>query len=169
MRASLWAHLPFGQVRTDVGNISQTDFGYTGQRANSYIKLLDYKSRWYDPDLGRFVSPDSIVPDAANPQSWNRFSYVENNPILNTDPTGHVIPCLPAGCGGNNQLGDVLVVVAAVGAGALTIGSMPAWVPVALAGVVVIGLVAQMTKSIQNPGNTLENNFRGGLNSEQQF
>jgi RHS repeat-associated protein len=76
-------------VRTDVGNITQTDFGYTGQRANSYIKLDDYHSRWYDADLGRFVSPDSIVPDAANPQSLNRYSYVDNAPISQSDPSGH--------------------------------------------------------------------------------
>ena len=36
-------YLPFGQVRRDVGNISLTDFGYTGQRTNSYIKLDDYR------------------------------------------------------------------------------------------------------------------------------
>lgn len=37
----------------------------------------------------RFLTPDTIVPVPANPQSWNRYSYVNNNPINYNDPTGH--------------------------------------------------------------------------------
>jgi hypothetical protein len=43
----------------------------------------------YDPIIGRFISPDSIVPDLYNPQSLNRYSYCLNNPLRYTDPTGH--------------------------------------------------------------------------------
>ncbi len=39
--------------------------------------------------LNRFISADTIVPDPANPQSFNRYSYVLNNPIRYTDPSGH--------------------------------------------------------------------------------
>jgi hypothetical protein len=39
--------------------------------------------------LGRFISPDPIVPDPGNPQSLNRYSYVGNNPVNLTDPSGH--------------------------------------------------------------------------------
>jgi len=87
-------YLPFGQVRTDVGTITQTDFGYTGQRnldaqGRSFtLGLLDYHARFYDPGLGRWTQPDSIVPDG-NPQSLNRLSYSGNNPINFNDPTGH--------------------------------------------------------------------------------
>src|SRR5258707_2503093 len=80
-------YMPFGQVRTITGGpITQTDFGFTGQRNNSYINLLDYRSRWMDPLLGRFVSADSIVPSYANPQSLNRYSYGLNKPIIEIDP-----------------------------------------------------------------------------------
>jgi hypothetical protein len=41
------------------------------------------------PDIGRFASADTIVPDPANPQSYNRYSYVENRPLNFSDPTGH--------------------------------------------------------------------------------
>jgi uncharacterized protein RhaS with RHS repeats len=52
--------------------------------------LYDYNARYYDPTVGRFVSADSIVPGAGNPQSLNRYSYTLNNPLKYTDPTGHV-------------------------------------------------------------------------------
>jgi len=46
-------------------------------------------ARYYDPGLGRFISADSIAPGFANPQNRNRYSYVLNNPLKYTDPTGH--------------------------------------------------------------------------------
>lgn len=46
-------------------------------------------ARWYHPALGRFVSADSIVPEAGNPQALNRYAFVYNNPVKYTDPTGH--------------------------------------------------------------------------------
>jgi len=66
-----------------------TDRQYTGQINDSYIKLYHMGARMYDPELGRFISPDSIVPDFSNPQSLNRYSYVLNNALKYTDPTGH--------------------------------------------------------------------------------
>ena len=45
--------------------------------------------RPYDPALGRFVQPDTIVPQPGNPQSLNRYAYGYNNPLRFTDPTGH--------------------------------------------------------------------------------
>jgi hypothetical protein len=39
--------------------------------------------------LGRFISPDTIIPQATNSQAYNRYSYVINNPLSLTDPTGH--------------------------------------------------------------------------------
>ena len=47
-----------------------------------------YRARHYDPSLGRFVQPDTIVPEPGNPQALNRYSYVGNNPLRYTDPTG---------------------------------------------------------------------------------
>jgi hypothetical protein len=54
------------------------------------MELLDYGARRYDPQIGRFLSPDTIIPDPSNPQSFNRYSYVSNNPLRYTDPTGHI-------------------------------------------------------------------------------
>ena len=46
-------------------------------------------ARYYDPELGRFIQPDTIFADYGNPQSYNRYSYCVNNPLRYTDPTGH--------------------------------------------------------------------------------
>jgi hypothetical protein len=51
--------------------------------------LIEMGARWYDSSLGRWISADTIVPDMANPQSLNRYSYVYNNPVIYVDPTGH--------------------------------------------------------------------------------
>ena len=57
-----------------------------------FIKLADsqyYKARFYDPSIGRFLNPDTIIPDEWNLQAYNRYSYVVGNPITYVDPTGH--------------------------------------------------------------------------------
>ena len=70
----------FGENRyIDTGK-QVTPYRFTGQRWERGIKLYFYRSRWYDPALGRFVQADTIVPDPADPQSLNRYSYVLNKP-----------------------------------------------------------------------------------------
>ena len=79
----------WGETRYSSGT-TPTSYRYTGQRDDSYINLLWYGSRHYDPALGRFTSPDSIVPIASQGvQAWDRYAYVNNAPTRYTDPTGH--------------------------------------------------------------------------------
>ncbi len=66
-----------------------TDRRYTDQREEAGLGLYDYVARRYDPYINRWIQPDTIVPDPANPQSLNRYSYVYNNPLRYVDPTGH--------------------------------------------------------------------------------
>ena len=93
-------YMPFGEVRDISGatNITETDFGYTGQRNLASMGLMDYNARFYSPTLGRFIQPDSFVPNPINPQLWNRYSYAYNNPIIYIDPDGNFafIPLLIA-------------------------------------------------------------------------
>ncbi len=44
----------------------------------------------YDPVIGRFISPDNLLPDLYDPQALNRYSYCRNNPLIYVDPTGHL-------------------------------------------------------------------------------
>ena len=60
---------------------------FTGQRLDS-TGLYYYGARYYDPAIGRFISPDTTIPDGCNTQSINRYSYVINNPTSAIDPTG---------------------------------------------------------------------------------
>jgi hypothetical protein len=46
-------------------------------------------ARFFDPYINRFVSPDPIIPQPGNPQSFNRYSYCLGNPLRYRDPTGH--------------------------------------------------------------------------------
>jgi RHS repeat-associated protein len=84
-------YYPFGEPRpsTATGELEFDRHRFTGQELDSTTQLYDYGARYYNPALGRFLSPDSIVPDSRNPQSLNRYSYVRNNPLSRIDPTGH--------------------------------------------------------------------------------
>jgi RHS repeat-associated protein len=85
--------MPFGGTRWESGS-TPTDFQFTGQRKEAGFGLYDYHARYYDPTLGRFVSADSVVPGAGNPQALNRYGYVFNNPLKYVDPTGHCPWCI---------------------------------------------------------------------------
>jgi len=80
---------PYGEVLTSTLPVTLTDRLFTGQRFDSSSGLYYYNARYYDPHLGRFIQPDTLVPDPLNPQAWNRFSYVYNNPASYVDPGGH--------------------------------------------------------------------------------
>ena len=79
---------PFGEDR-DAGTGLNTDRKFTGQTEDEAAGLYWYASRAYDPAIGRFCSPDPIVPEPGNPQALNRYSYVYNNPLKFVDPSGH--------------------------------------------------------------------------------
>jgi RHS repeat-associated protein len=81
-------YYPYGGTRSG-GSGLPTEYRYTGQRRDPYINLYEMGARWYDADLGRWISPDTIVPQAGNPQALNRYSYVNNSPLKFVDPTGH--------------------------------------------------------------------------------
>ena len=80
---------PFGDARGTQPSSDITDRGFTGHRENRDIGLTYMSARYYVGEIGRFASADTLVPDPQNPQSFNRFAYVNNNPLKYTDPSGH--------------------------------------------------------------------------------
>jgi RHS repeat-associated protein len=81
-------YYPFGETRLTTGSIF-TDKLFTGQREMAGLGIYHYQARFYSPYINQFLSADTIVPGYSNPQNLNRYSYVTNNPLRYTDPTGH--------------------------------------------------------------------------------
>ena len=84
------AYDPYGVVISTTGS-SQSAYSFTGEYADTYIKLNYLRSRWYDPASGRFNTKDSWQGDYNRPLSLNRWMYTEGNPVNYTDPSGHDI------------------------------------------------------------------------------
>ena len=79
---------PAGRVDTSL-NPANGNRGYTGHEHLDELGLVHMNGRVFDPVLARFLSPDSIVEEPDLLQSHNRYSYVLNNPLRYTDPSGH--------------------------------------------------------------------------------
>ena len=75
--------------RATITGISSSSFQFTG-RENDGTGLYYYRARYYSPSSHRFISED---PYRLRGGSWNFFSYVGNNPVVRTDPTGLRCPC----------------------------------------------------------------------------
>ncbi|NQW17632.1 MAG: RHS repeat-associated core domain-containing protein [Chloroflexi bacterium] len=63
---------------------------FTGQRRDAATGLGFYNARYYDSEIGRFISADSIVPGGTRADMFNRYVYVSNNPLKYKDPSGHI-------------------------------------------------------------------------------
>ena len=62
--------------------------GYTGHEHLTWFGLINMNARLYDPVLGRFLSPDPFVQMPDFTQSFNRYSYCLNNPLVYVDENG---------------------------------------------------------------------------------
>ena len=63
--------------------------GYTGHEQVDAVGIIHMGGRIYDPKLGRFLQADPFIQAPGNSQSLNRYSYVFNNPMTWTDPSGY--------------------------------------------------------------------------------
>jgi RHS repeat-associated protein len=131
------AYFPYGEIWTNsLAPASGLHHKFTGQELDDSIALYFYNARYYDPIIGRFVSPDNLgggiidltqttepqklitvldlirgygrvasyahpnistgySGNPENPHSLNRYSYVYNNPLRYTDPTGEQAQLIP--------------------------------------------------------------------------
>jgi len=95
---------PWGTTRYSQG-ASPTDYAYTGQMREGDVYFYN-NARWpkvpatqwrgYDPAIGRFMQADTFVPTSQGTQGFDRFAYVNNNPVNGTDPTG--FSCIGPNC-----------------------------------------------------------------------
>ncbi len=85
------SYTPYGSI---ISGGNQSRYDYTGQEYDSVIGDYDYHARRYKAEWGKFLQPDTILPNVYDPQQLNRYSYVRNNPYKYTDPDGHIITVL---------------------------------------------------------------------------
>lgn len=69
---------------------SETRRGFTGHEHLDEAELIHMNGRVYDYKVGRFLSVDPIIQSPGNSQSINPYSYIMNNPLAGTDPSGYV-------------------------------------------------------------------------------
>ena len=84
------AYAPFGETYAATGSTGVTDISFAGNNEDTTTNLYDAQFREYGIQ-GRWPSPDPAglaAANPANPQSWNRYAYVLNNPLLSNDRTG---------------------------------------------------------------------------------
>lgn len=106
------SYAPFGEQYAVVGS---SDSSFTGQNSDTVPSLYDFLYRRLSPSQGRWISPDpsgGSAVDITNPQSFNRYSYVQNTPLSLIDPLGLWCaapagygdsPCNPANSGGGGD------------------------------------------------------------------
>ncbi|MBK7729653.1 MAG: hypothetical protein IPJ33_14470 [Gammaproteobacteria bacterium] len=66
-----------------------TERGFTGHQHVDRLDLIHMNGRTYDPKIGRFMQADIVVQSPFDTQSYNRYSYLMNNPLNGTDPSGY--------------------------------------------------------------------------------
>ena len=96
--ASKTLYHPWGTTRHTQG-ASPTDYAYTGEMQEGDIYF--YNARWpqvratqlrgFDPVRGRFMQADTLVPTHQDTQGFDRYAYVNNNPLKYTDPNGNSV------------------------------------------------------------------------------
>ena len=82
-------YTPFGGDEEQSGTIENT-YQFTGKGWDEDAQLFYFNARWYDADVGRFISEDPLWGNIRDPQSLNRFAYGRNNPYRYTDPSGMI-------------------------------------------------------------------------------
>jgi RHS repeat-associated protein len=80
-------YYPFGGERA-ITNSDPNNYKFTGKERDSESGLDNFGARFDSSSMGRFMSPDPLGGRLINPQTLNKYSYVANNPINFTDPTG---------------------------------------------------------------------------------
>ena len=79
---------PNGTDNASCSIASATTRGFTNQEELDQVCLVNLNARLYDPTVGRFMSADPVAGDPSIGQELNRYSYVLNNPLSLTDPSG---------------------------------------------------------------------------------
>jgi len=144
-----WGNCKVDNILNNIGDINP--IRYRGYYYDVETGLYYLKSRYYDPETGRFISPDNIENlnlDGVN--GLNLFAYCGNNPVMNVDTTGDSWKSFWRGVGDffNKPVVKKItmaVVVAGLAVGATLVGG-PAGA--ALAGAAIGGLISAVSQEV---------------------
>lgn len=143
----------FGERRNPTSQVpgatapSLTTRGFTGHEHVDGMNVIHMNGRIYDAALGRFLQADPLIQAPDNAQSWNAYTYVFNNPLRYTDPTGML------GLEERQWLGAIIAIVASIWTGGASAGwwatGMTSGQVLAVAAVAGFASGAIATKSLQ--------------------
>jgi len=105
---------PYGKVTQNEGDYD-SPYKFTGKELDT-TGLYYYGARYYDPEIGRFISADPTIQRPYDPQDLNRYTYCRNNPLRYTDPTGYSWL--------SKIVGAIVGIIVGVASGNPTLGSM---------------------------------------------
>ena len=138
-----YSYDPWGKVLTSSGSLADVNpLRYRGYYYDTETGFYYLQSRYYDPELGRFINADSYATtDAAGLLSTNMYAYCENDPVNRSDPTGEfwnivlgavvggVVSALCAGVSGGSTEDIVKAFVVGAAEGAIC-SAVPALAPI---------------------------------------
>jgi RHS repeat-associated protein len=84
---TLTQYTPYGTLRNGYSLSTKTDYAFTDQEMDRSTGFYNYDERLYNPEVGMFLTADSVMQNIYDPQYLNRYSYCRNNPINLIDPT----------------------------------------------------------------------------------
>jgi RHS repeat-associated protein len=107
----VWQEVAAGFDREDPLKFTGHERDYAGGMGGEDGHAVDYMhARYYSPTLGRFLSFDPLGGNPYRPQTWNRYAYALNNPVIYTDPSG-LYPCMVLGSDGKEHPGECVDVI----------------------------------------------------------
>lgn len=86
-----YTYSDFGVTAEKHGSDVYNELRYTGGVYDEKTGLYYLNARFYNPEIGRFLNPDSYRGEPVDPQSLHLYAYCANDPINHVDPTGHVV------------------------------------------------------------------------------
>jgi RHS repeat-associated protein len=96
-RTDAYSYDAFGATRSHTGSSGQS-FTFAGEQGDGEVGLVFLRARYYDAQIGRFVSQDPHPGVLIDPQSFNKYAYAGNNPVLLADDDGRfIIPLIVIG------------------------------------------------------------------------
>ena len=102
-------YLPYGERVQHAAEATGNDRWFAGHSTDANTGLIFMGARWYDPVVGRFLSVDPVAFSDADPLTFNRYAYANDNPYRYIDPSGGSVLSVLDWCDFAKNVGGLLV------------------------------------------------------------